>query len=91
MSSKLPDRLRKPALAGTAVLAAFLAFAPTAQARVTKILIDDTQPLTATGQTIPYQQISGRAFGELDPRDPDPVPGIHAVCSECGRRVSQFS
>ncbi|HEY6722241.1 MAG TPA: alpha/beta hydrolase domain-containing protein, partial [Burkholderiales bacterium] len=22
------------------------------------------------GQTIPYQQISGRAFGELDPRDP---------------------
>ncbi len=70
MSSNLPDRLRKPALAGAAVVAALLAFAPTAQARVTKIVIDDTQPLTATGQTIPYQQISGRAFGELDPRDP---------------------
>lgn len=70
MSNQLPDRLRKPALAGAAVLAALLAFAPTAQARVTKIVIDDTQPLTATGQTIPYQQISGRAFGELDPRDP---------------------
>lgn len=42
-----------------------------AQARVTRIVIDDTQPLaTAAGQVIPYQQISGRAFGELDPRDP---------------------
>ncbi len=70
MSSNLPHRLSKPALAGAAVVAALLAFAPTAQARVTKIVIDDTQPLSATGQTIPYQQISGRAFGELDPRDP---------------------
>ena len=41
------------------------------QARVTRIVIDDTQPLAnAAGQVIPYQQISGRAFGELDPRDP---------------------
>jgi len=41
------------------------------QARVTRIVIDDTQPLpTATGQNIAYQQISGRAFGELDPRHP---------------------
>lgn len=41
------------------------------EARVTRIVIDDTQPLpTSTGQNIAYQQISGRAFGELDPRDP---------------------
>ena len=40
-----------------------------AEARVTRIVVDDTQDLTATGQTIPYQQISGRAFGELDPRE----------------------
>ena len=42
-----------------------------AAARVTRIVIDDVQPLTpATGQTLAYQQISGRAFGELDPREP---------------------
>jgi hypothetical protein len=41
------------------------------QARVTRIVIDQTQALTpAAGQTIAYEQISGRAFGELDPRDP---------------------
>src|SRR5258706_7268024 len=67
MLSNLPHR---PALAGAAVVAALLAWT-SADARVTKIVIDDTKPLaTATGQTIAYQQISGRAFGELDPRDP---------------------
>jgi hypothetical protein len=67
MLSNLPHR---PALAGVAVVAALLAWTP-ADARVTKIVIDDTKPLaTATGQTIAYQQISGRAFGELNPNDP---------------------
>ena len=42
MPFNLPHR---PALAGAAVVAALLAFAPTTQARVTKIVIDDTQPL----------------------------------------------
>jgi hypothetical protein len=51
--------------------ASCLAAALPAQARVTRIVIDDTQPLpTAAGQVVAYQQISGRAFGELDPRDP---------------------
>ena len=51
--------------------ASWLAAVLPAQARVTRIVIDDTQPLAnAVGQVIPYQQISGRAFGELDPRDP---------------------
>lgn len=42
-----------------------------AHARVTRIVVDDVKPLTAAvGQTIVYEQISGRAFGELDPRAP---------------------
>ncbi|HEY6239820.1 MAG TPA: alpha/beta hydrolase domain-containing protein [Burkholderiales bacterium] len=67
MSSN-PHRFRT--LASAAAVTALLTWTPQTEARVTKIVIDDTQPLTATGQTIPYQQISGRAFGELDPRDP---------------------
>jgi hypothetical protein len=67
MPPTLPRRLCRPALAG--LVALLLASAP-AQARVTRIVIDDRQPLSAAGQTIPYEQVSGRAFGELDPRDP---------------------
>lgn len=69
MSGNLYHRLLKPLLAGAAVIAAMLAWTPPAAARVTKIVIDDTKPLTGTGQTLAYEQISGRAFGELDPRD----------------------
>ncbi len=51
---------------------ALLAAAP-AQARVTRIVIDDRQPLAASGMAPgmgpAYEQISGRAFGELDPAD----------------------
>ena len=42
-----------------------------AQARVTRIVIDDTRPVaTAPGQPagIAYEQVAGRAFGELDPK-----------------------
>jgi Alpha/beta hydrolase domain len=53
-----------PAVAGLAC--AFLA-ATAAEARITRIIIDKTAPLT--GQTLAYQTVSGRAFGELDPRD----------------------
>ena len=70
MPSLLLNKFRSTALTASA-LAAVLAWTPPAEARVTKIVIDDTQPLaTATGQTIAYQQISGRAFGELSARDP---------------------
>jgi Alpha/beta hydrolase domain len=52
-------------------IAAATTLACAAHARVVRIVIDDAQPLaTAAGQTVAYQQISGRAFGELDPRDP---------------------
>ncbi len=68
MSSTLPRRLCLPLLAG---LAALLVAAPPAQARVTRIVIDQpATPLSGTGQKIAYEQISGRAFGELDPADP---------------------
>ena len=69
MSIYLHHRRQQPMLAGVALIAAMLAWTPPLEARVTKIVIDDTKPLTATGQTLAYEQISGRAFGELDPRD----------------------
>jgi len=50
------------------VVVAVLAWAPAAHARVTRIIIDKTEPLT--GQNIPYERLTGRAFGELDPSDP---------------------
>jgi hypothetical protein len=70
MPSHSPHGFRVPALTVTVALAALLAWTAPSQARVTKIVIDDRQTLTAAGQTIPYEQISGRAFGELDPNDP---------------------
>lgn len=51
--------------------AGLLALAPAAQARVSRIVVDETKPLPpAPGQTLAYEQISGRAFGELDPALP---------------------
>jgi alpha/beta hydrolase family protein len=64
MTPTLSRRLCVAALAGA------LAPAAPVQARVTKIVIDQQAPLSSSGQTIPYEQISGRAFGELDPADP---------------------
>jgi hypothetical protein len=60
--------LRKRCVAaGIAAAIGLLAFEQGASARVTKIVIDAQQPLA--GQAIPYEQISGRAFGVLDPAD----------------------
>ena len=42
-----------------------------AQARVTRIVIDETQPMPAVaGVDTAYEQIAGRAFGELDAQLP---------------------
>ena len=45
-----------------------------AQARVTRIVIDETIPLAtpagAAAPAIAYEQVAGRAFGELDPKLP---------------------
>ena len=56
-------------LRALAAASALAAMSLPAAARVTRIVIDDVKPLAATGQSLAYEQISGRAFGELDPRD----------------------
>ena len=51
--------------------AAFAAWGPSADARVTRIVIDTTTDLA--NPAVPgnlYQLVTGRAFGELDPNDP---------------------
>ncbi|HYX19725.1 MAG TPA: hypothetical protein VFA98_02640, partial [Thermoanaerobaculia bacterium] len=58
------------ALGGIA-LAVALAWAPASEARVTRIVIDSTT--TLANPAVPgngYEQLTGRAFGELDPNDP---------------------
>jgi hypothetical protein len=54
------------ALLAIPLAVAFAAWAPASQARVTRIVIDVTEPIA--GQ--PYEQLTGRAFGELDPNSP---------------------
>ncbi len=60
---------RTSALVGAAA-AVSLAWAPPSDARVTRIVVDRTQALAGqvAGET-PYETITGRAFGELDPGD----------------------
>src|SRR4051812_40326018 len=50
-----------------AVVTAALASAPSAQARVTRIVVDTTSAIAGQPN---YEQLTGRAFGELDPNDP---------------------
>src|SRR6266487_3211943 len=57
---------RRSALIGVAATVP-LAWASSSEARVTRIIIDTTASLS--GQNIPYQTLTGRAFGELDPND----------------------
>lgn len=54
------------------IIGALAALACTAaQARVTRIVIDEVQPMPAVpGVGIAYEQVAGRAFGELDPKLP---------------------
>ena len=58
---------RRSARVSAAVVTAMLLCAPLAQARVTRIVIDQTlaQPAIGGVQTVAYQTINGRAFGEL--------------------------
>jgi hypothetical protein len=54
-------------------LVAWLSFAlacACAQARVTRIVIDETVAEPASSSGIVYEQVAGRAFGELDPKLP---------------------
>ena len=50
-----------------------LSLAPATQARVTRIVIDERAPVAAPAGAAPgiaYEQLAGRAFGELDPALP---------------------
>ncbi|MEQ1805039.1 MAG: alpha/beta hydrolase domain-containing protein [Burkholderiaceae bacterium] len=59
------NKLRITLLASCAALACTLV-----QARVTRIVIDTTTPLANPADaTKPYQELTGRAFGELNPSD----------------------
>ena len=69
---------RKIALSAT-FAGAFALSAVTAEARVTQIFVDQTAALTATGQNIQYEQIAGRAFGELDADHP-----LNAIIQDIG-------
>ena len=53
--------------AGSALV---LALCSTTHARVTRIVIDETIPLPAPAGSMQYEQVAGRAFGELDPKLP---------------------
>ncbi|MCP3387834.1 alpha/beta hydrolase domain-containing protein [Bradyrhizobium sp. CCGB12] len=60
---------------GTLAISALLAAAPGAQARVTKIVVDQAIALP-DGQN---ESLSGRAFGELDPKD-----RLNAIITDIG-------
>ena len=63
-------RMKKPSGAIAASLFG-LALCASSHARVTRIVIDETIALPpAGGVSIPYEQVAGRAFGELDPKLP---------------------
>jgi Alpha/beta hydrolase domain len=47
-----------------------LAASMSAQARVTRIVVDETKVLPLVADGLVYEQIAGRAFGELDPKAP---------------------
>ena len=49
-----------------AAIVALLVWTPPGEARVTRIVVDETVDIA--GQ--PYEQLTGRVWGELDPRDP---------------------
>ena len=56
-----------------AALAALLGCPPPADARVTRIVLNpaaDADPVLSDGAPFPIKRIIGRAFGELDPKDP---------------------
>ena len=58
--------LRRSVIGALGAAIAILCWTPPAEARVTRIVIDSVQPIA--GQ--PYEELTGRAFGELDPGHP---------------------
>ena len=60
--------------AALAASALALTLCQPATARITRIVIDETVPMPVPAGTVPpavaYEQVAGRAFGELDPKHP---------------------
>jgi len=74
MLPNVPELVRRSALLSGAVAAALLAWTPSAQARVKKIVIDTKVSPAFNGASFgtagQYETLAGRVFGELDPNDP---------------------
>jgi hypothetical protein len=78
MSKNTSELIRKSVGTGFAVAAGILVCSAPLQARITKIVVDETvspafckgTSCASFGDAGQYEQISGRAFGELDPGDP---------------------
>jgi len=68
-SNSSPLKLRGAWATLTLAVAATSLWAP-AQARVTRIVIDERAPVAGSAAGPAYEQIAGRAFGELDPNLP---------------------
>src|SRR4051794_38752712 len=64
---------RPAAIVALAVWSLLGAFAPPAEARVTRIVVDEKRSPVYDGESFgragTYERITGRVFGELDPRD----------------------
>lgn len=75
MQNSLTKPVRKLApfqsLASIAFFAALIVAPLASHARITRIVIDETSPLPAASSGgIAFEQVAGRAFGELDPKAP---------------------
>lgn len=53
-----------------ALTLSLLAVASASPARVARIVIDEVKPMPSVAGAIAYEQVAGRAFGELDPKLP---------------------
>lgn len=74
MKPSLPARSCLPLLVVSLALACLLFFAATAEARVTRVVVENKQSPAYEGKAFggvgQYEILSGKAYGELDPNDP---------------------
>jgi hypothetical protein len=71
MAQKIPETSGRVTPNVVMLIVGLLIWTPAAQSRVTKIVIDTTTlPATPAGDIGPYETLVGRAYGEIDPRDP---------------------
>lgn len=68
MSSNAISKFSRRASIGAVVAAAVMVWTAPSDARVARIVVDTTTAITGPGGEL-YQELTGRAFGELDPAD----------------------